>query len=131
MAQRITKSYEAFLGLDLRASDLKRPVEKASIATNVTELETNTLTVRPGFQDLTESIQAMGVFTYKSFDSETHVTTEEVVACGENLKRLKRVQFTLTFLGVPSGGGGGGGGASSGGYFGSYFGAQMGSRYFS
>ena len=67
----LQKRYNNFLGLDLKSTDLVRPIEFASDILNAHYTKTGTIQKRVGYQSRAGSIGGSGLFVYAKIDPVT------------------------------------------------------------
>ncbi|MHA2065572.1 MAG: hypothetical protein ACXABY_14450, partial [Candidatus Thorarchaeota archaeon] len=84
----LEKRYNNFLGLDLKSTDLVRPVEFASDILNAKYTKQGTITKRNGFQSRAASNGGSGLFVYSKIDPVTSKETPELLALTSDLTRL-------------------------------------------
>ena len=91
----LQKRYNNFLGLDLKSTDLVRPIEFASDILNAHYTKTGTIQKRVGYQSRAGSIGGSGLFVYAKIDPVTSKEAPEVVSLTSDLSRLTEATIYL------------------------------------
>jgi hypothetical protein len=90
----------AWLGLDLRASDLLRNSDAFTVARNVILRRTGSLTSRNGFKVSCGPAGGLGTAKYTYVDKTTGAEISEILVIGQSLYRVKGGTFTITYSGT-------------------------------
>lgn len=101
--KQVIQNFSNFVGLDVRSSDLTRPVNAAKDISNFIIEQSFALGGERGlklFADLFEQRPIAGMHVYISKDPVTGRETQELLALGRQLYRLKEGAITLTYSGL-------------------------------
>lgn len=99
----IVKYFDNFKGLDLRVSDLKREQGAATEIKNTSLRRTGALSKRKGYQVQTRTTGGHGLFNYQNIQTGSSTTkTEELLTIDENLHKLNKEKFNITYTGSAS-----------------------------
>ena len=108
-SSKVYKSFENFLGLDLRSSDLLRKKGAATVVENALYRETGALSKRKGYQHQIKSEPATGdfvsngLFTFEDVNQTTGAVTKVLVGVGEEGYTKSTEDLTLTYSGSGTG----------------------------
>jgi len=96
---QLSKRYYNHKGLDLKSSDLIRPIEYASSMLNAQYTDGGAIEKRPGFQGHAASCGGYGSWTYRRVDPVTGTQEPEVVTIDQNLYTLLTTTLTVAYSG--------------------------------
>ncbi|MBR9701025.1 hypothetical protein GOV11_04125 [Candidatus Woesearchaeota archaeon] len=95
----LKKSYLNHFGIDLKSSDLTRPIQFASGMKNAQYRKSGAVEKRKGFQAHSASKGGFGLFTYERIDPDTGLQVPQVVAVSTIGHKLVDATMTVTYSG--------------------------------
>jgi hypothetical protein len=96
----LTKRYLNHFGLDLKSSDLTRPLEYASGIKNAQYRKSGAIEKRRGYQACASSQGGHGLFTYNKADTTTGIQTSQVLSVSNKLHKLEESTLTVSYTGA-------------------------------
>jgi hypothetical protein len=95
----LTRRYTNHYGLDLKSSDLNRPIEYASDMMNAQYRKSGAIEKRLGYKPVAPSQGGHGLFTYTRVNPSTNVIEEIALEVSNTVHRVYTTSVTVTYSG--------------------------------
>lgn len=96
----LRKRYDNHKGLDLKSTDLTRPLEFSPDMRNAQYRKNGSIEKRPGYQAHCSDSGGYGLFEYKKYDTTTGKQSSELITVDNNLWRINKVTATVVYSGA-------------------------------